>query len=695
MNLVKVLICITDIANPQIEHVVICMSNRNNLFLAFGDRRRIELVQIQHPVSSDMNDLPRKLAVILHADVVGSTGLVQRNEEMAHRRIDEAFSRFSETIAAYNGVAHEVRGDAVVAEFERASDAVCAALAFQVANAEHNKTLADEIRPEVRVGISLGEVIIADGKFTGVGVVLAQRVEQLAEPGGVCITGAIHEALPGSMPFDQESLGEREVKGFEETVKVYAIRLSDGAELPPPADSSRATGQLTLRWLTAVATVLFLIGGGLLAWFQPWAPKFEPAAVEDMAFPLPDKPSIAVLPFDNYSDEEQLGFFADGLTENITSALSKAPGLFVIARNTATTYKGKPINVKQVAEDLGIQYVLEGSVQKSGEQLRITVQLVDAVNGHHLWTDRFDRAADDVFVIQDEITKRVITELQVELTEGENARIAARSTNSLQAWLLRTEGYGEFIKFTRESQVRARELFQAAHEADPDWALPLSSIALTHWYEARMGFSKSRDESIRLGIEAAERAIELQPDEFVGYFSLGNLMALINEPEKGIELRRKAMELAPNSFNTVAGLAIRLSEADQEQEAVELFERAIRLSPKHPWWIEFGYGFALHLVGRKEDAIKAYKQGINSGAKSPHLLARLAAVYADLGRMDEAKAMIDDALRIDSQFTTAKYFKSYPLASAERNDWYEDLLIRSGLPEYPSTKLPDESDGEA
>ena len=632
-------------------------------------------------MASEMSDLPRKLAVILHADVVGSTALVQRNEGMAHRRIEEAFSRFSEMTETYGGVAHEVRGDALVAKFERASDAVCAALAFQAANTEYNDMLTDDIRPQVRVGISLGEVIVADSKLTGTGVVMAQRIEQLAEPGGVCITGAIHEALPRSMPFHQENLGERELKGFEETVKVYAIRLSDGAGLPAPTGTARAKNQLTLRWLGAVATILFIVGGGLLAWFEPWAPRFETASVEDMTFPLPDKPSIAVLPFDNYSDERQLDFFADGLAENITSALSKAPGLFVIARNTAATYKGKPINVKQVAEDLGVQYVLEGSVQKSGEQLRITVQLVDAVNGHHLWADRFDRKVDDVFAIQDEITKRVFTELQVELTQGEHARIVARGTNNLQAWLLRTEGYGELIKFTRESQVRARELSQAAHEADPNWALPLGSIALTHWYEARMGFSQSRDESIRLGIEAAERAIELQPDDSVGYFALGNLMALVNEPEQGIELRRKAMELAPNSFNTVAGLAIRLSEANQEQEAVELFERAIRLSPKHPWWVEFGYGFALHLVGRKEDAMEAYKQGISTGAKSPHLRARLAAVYADLGRLDEAKAAIDDALRIDPQFTIAKYLKSYPLASDDRNEWYKNLLVQSGLPE--------------
>ena len=560
---------------------------------------------------------------------------------------------------------------------------MCAALAFQSSHSQVLEQLDDEIIPKIRIGVSLGEVIFADGQVTGAGVVLAQRVEQLAEPGGLCITGAIHEALPQHIPVDQEDLGEQQVKGFDEAVRVYTVRLKEGAGLPEPTVVSAPRESKVTQFVLVAAVVVLICGGALLAWIQPWQPDFEPASVEKMAFPLPNKPSIAVLPFDNYLDEEQLKFFTDGLTENIISALSKVDGLLVIARNSAATYKDKPVNVKQVAEELGIQYVLEGSVQKSGDQLRITTKLVDAIKGHNLWSDRFDRKADDVFVIQDEITKRVITELQVELTEGENARIAARGTNNLQAWLLRTEGYGELIKFTRESQIRARELFEAAHKADPTWALPLGSIALTHWYEARMGFSKSREESIRQGVEAAERAIELQPEESAGYFALGNLMALINEPEKGIELRRKAMELAPNSFNTVAGLAIRLSEANQEQEAVELFERAIRLSPKHPWWMEFGYGFALHLVGRKEDAIEAYKQGISAGAKNAHPRARLAAVYADLVRLDEVKAAIDDALQIDSQFTIAKYLKSYPLATAERNKWYKDLLVRSGLPEKP------------
>jgi len=275
----------------------------------------------------------------------------------------------------------------------------------------------------------------------------------------------------------------------------------------------------------------------------------------------------------------------------------------------------------------------------------------------------------------------VFTELQVELTEGEHARIAAGGTDSLEAWLLRVEAYNEYIKFTRESMIRSHELYLAAHEADPSWAWPVAGISDVHWYEARRGWSKSRDESIRLGIDYAERAIALQPDEFIGYLSLGNMMYMIDDIERGAALREKAIELAPNSFVALGGFAIRLSEADREQEAIEMFERAIRLSPKHPWWIEFGYGFALHLAGRKEEAIAAYRKAIDAGAMSAPLRVRLAAAYADLGQMDEAKAAVEDALHQSSTITVAKYLKNYPYPGGERQTWYRDLLVRAGLPE--------------
>jgi adenylate cyclase len=240
-------------------------------------------------------DISRKLAVIVHADVAGSTALVQRDETLAHKRINAAFQRFSSIVQEYSGTVPEIRGDALVAGFPRASDAVCAALGFQQSQTEHNAKLNDDIVPVVRIGIALGEEVFADDTVTGAGVVLAQRVEQLSEPGGVCVTGAIHEAIPQRLPFDQESLGEQDLKGFDESVRVYRVALKPG-EAVPAAETRRETQSpfQTRRLLVAFATVALVVIGGVVVWLKPWAPEFEPASVDRMAFPLPDKPSIAV-----------------------------------------------------------------------------------------------------------------------------------------------------------------------------------------------------------------------------------------------------------------------------------------------------------------------------------------------------------------------------------------------------------------
>ncbi len=635
-------------------------------------------------MASKTSGLPHKLAVILHADVVGSTELVQRDERLAHQRINDAFGRFSKTIVSYGGRAHEVRGDALVAEFERASDAVCAALAFQVDNVAINIELADSIRPKARVGISLGEVVVADGTVTGAGVVMAQRVEQLADPGCVCITGAIHEALPQRMPFDQTSLGEQSVKGFDEPVRVYAVCLREGAEIPEP-DRKASTGKRI-----AMAAALFVATGvGLFVWFELWAPQFEPATVTEMAQPLPDGPSIAVLPFNNYSDDTDLDYIASGLTEDLTTSLSKVPGLFVIARNSAATYKGKPVVVKQVAEDLGVRYVLEGSIQKAGDNLRFNTQLIDALGGHHLWASRFDRPARDVFAVQDEITKNVIVELQSKLTKGDpQAHYAARGTDNFDAWILRVEALGELYKWSREGHARAWELYQASHKADPKWARPVGGLALIRWYEAKRGWSDSREKSIQEGIAFAEQAIDLNPNDIIGYQALANLYFLRDEPEKAIALRRTTIELAPNDANNLAGTANRLNEFGGAKEAIELYERAARLNPKIPWWHKSGYGLALHLVGRKEEALHwaqdavatAEKSNLGAGIRTI-AYSRLAAVYADLNQPENANAVVVKILQINPKFTTAKYQKANPLLDTKKLAWYKHLLVNAGLPE--------------
>ena len=641
----------------------------------------------------------RKLAAILYADVAGYSRLTGEDEEGTHRRLSAYLDLISDAIESYNGRVVHYAGDAVLADFPTVTDALTCAARIQQSLKEKNHDLPAERKVEFRIGVNLGEVIIDRDDIYGGGVNVAARLESLAESGGVCISESVHTAVGNKLPLDYEDLGEQEVKNITNPVRAYNVRLQDGAELPEPKTVSRpkkgprkTTGSRRSK-LALAAVAAAVVGGGLLAWVLPDAPTFEPASVPHMEHPLPDRPSIAVLHFENNSDDAKLDYFADGLTEDLTASLARAPGLFVIDPHSTAAYKGEHPTMKQVAEELAVQFVLEGSVRKSGDTLRVTTLLVDTLSGEHLWSERFDRKASDLFAVQDEITKRVVVELQGELTEGDHARVAARGTDNLDAWLLWVEGHSELIKWTREGIARARHLFQQAHEEDGNWAHPLAGIALTYWYEAKQGWSTDREESIQLGIEFAERAIDVDPDDPDGYDALGNLFFLLHQPDRAIELKQKAIDLAPNDFGPVAGLAVRLTEFGQEQRAIELFEHAMRLSPKHPWWVAAGYGMALHLAGRKDKALQMYKDAVALNPNHARIYAHLAAVYADLGRLDEAKLAVAEALEHDSTLSASSYLKSHPFHDSERTAWYKDLLLRAGLPEHSRDAPADTSSG--
>ncbi len=623
--------------------------------------------------------IQRKLKAIFSADVQGYSKLMGEDDEYTVNTITTYREIMSVLIEKYHGRVVDSPGDNILAEFGSSQEAVLCAIEIQKKLETENGKLPDNRRMNFRIGINLGDIIHKDDRIYGDGVNIAARLENLADPGGICISRGVYEHVEGKLDIGFSDLGPHTVKNIRKPVRVFKVLLGSD-------DNSKSVGATTAKSLNRrliiaaiIAVVAIIIG--VVIWHLQTMPKFEAASIDRMAYPLPDKPSVVVLPFETYSDDAKLNFFASGLTEDLTASLSRAPDLFVISRNSAATYKGRPIDVKKVAEELGIQYLLEGSVQKAGEKLRITVQLVDALSGRHLWAERFDRLANDIFALQDEIVKNVIVELQVELTQGAAARVASRGTDNLEAWLLRIEAHGEFIKFTREGMIRARELYEAAHKADPDWSRPLAGIASIDWYEAKQGWSTTREESIQSGIQLAQRAIQMDPDSPLGYQTLGNLYALTGQGERAIELRPKAAELAPNDLVAVAGLATRLKDFGGEQEAVDLFEQAMRLSPKHPWWVPYAYGVSLHLVGRKEEAVQSFKKAIDLNPN--HILPKafLAAVYADLGQIDEAKAIADEVKRLDPKFSASRLIESHTLHDPVKDDKFKNLMQQTGLPE--------------
>jgi adenylate cyclase len=597
------------------------------------------------------DDLSGKLVVILHADVAGSTRLVQQDEQLAHERIRDAFRHFSDTIGKYHGRVQELRGDAILAEFERASDAVTAALSFQSDHSDHLEKINDGIQPTIRVGIALGEVVIADNTVTGAGVVLAQRIEQLAEPGGLCITSAIQEALPNRMPFSIESLGEQVLKGFDEPVRAYRVQLSTGESVPPPQQKSdQKVSSNNLRQMIIVAGVVVFITAGIGYWSKNSQPQEEPASIERMAHPIPDRPSIAVLPFTNISNLAEQEFFVDGMTEDLITDLSKVSGLFVIARNSVFTYKDKAVKVRQIAAELGVRYVMEGSVQRAGKQIRINAQLIDATTGGHVWAERYDGTLDDIFTMRDKISRQIVTALSVTLVGQENSNRGLAETNSPEAYDVFLRGWAHYRLSTPDDSVKSISYLKNAVELDPHFGRAQAALAATYWriydnnwaVSTGVSYSDALEQTKQYLEEAlknptplahrtaakqyfyfrrwdeamiqAERAITLDPNDPSGYEAMGTLLVNLGRAAEGLDFIKKAMRLDPQS-----DYLYRLGEAQFHLErygkAAATMLRATKLNPDDEWnyfLLAAAYG---HL-GREQEAQSAIAR-FNSAYHDP------------------------------------------------------------------------------
>ena len=627
----------------------------------------------------------RKLAVILHADVVGSTALVQQDETLAHVRMQDAFRRLSSTIATYDGVTHELRGDALVAEFARASDAVVAGLAFQMENTESNARLEDDLQPRLRIGISLGEVVIADSTVTGAGVVLAQRVEQLAEPGGVCITGAIHEAAPGHLPLDYSDLGKREAKGFEEAVQVYSARVKAGKQVPSPesAVSMEAHSRQPKRlWTTSAIVLLILVGGGI-AWWQPWVPRVEPASIERMAFPLPANPSIAVLPFANMSDDPKQEYFVDGMTEDLITDLSKLSGLFVIARNSVFTYKGKPVKVQQVAEELGVRYVLEGSVRRAGEQVRINAQLVDATTGGHLWAERYDGSVADVFALQDEVTRNIVSALAISLTDDENTRAGRKETSSPDAYDAFLEGWARYRHYTRDDLIKAIPHFERALELDPNYGrvhAALAAIYSESWWNGWRVSDGAFQANLR---RAGEHLREALKDPTPLAHRVASFLHVIeNQDDDAMAEAQLAIDLDPNDPNGYEAMAWIFIQAGRPAESLDLIERAERLDPRSRSSYLYRRGEAQFHLERYKEAAETMLKFSQSHPDSFFPLLYLASAYGHMERESDARAAWESFKRVRDKLgyiaTTTNALDQVSIYHFKGRS-AEDLRVREGL----------------
>jgi adenylate cyclase len=592
-----------------------------------------------------------KLAVILHADIAGSTALVHQDEHLAHERIQDSFRRFSGVIAQYRGHVRELRGDALLAEFDRASAAVTAALAFQADQADRNPRLTDTTQPIVRVGIAMGEVVVADNTITGAGVVLAQRVEQLADPGGVCITGAIHEALPQRLPFDRESLGEQQVKGFDEPVRVYAVKLSPGASIPPPQEWSRPEASPKLGRLVVAVAVVALVVAGAAYWFKPWAPQEEPTSVERMALPLPDKPSIAVLPFTNLSGDPGQEYFSDGMTDDLITDLSKISGLFVIARNSSFAYKGKSPDVRNVARELGVRYVLEGSVRRVEDQVRINAQLIDATTGGHLWADRYDGSMADIFALQDKVTKKIVNALSVNLTAEETARSFRREGVSTEAYDAFLKGWAHYRLQTPDNIAAAVSAFERAIALEPGYAYAHAALAASYWEAWEKGWVDKLNTSFFRATKQVKKHLEqaMKAPTPLAHWVASKIAATQGKYKDAIREAKQAIALDSNDSAGYAALASALVLAGRPAESADAIQQAMRLDPHYPPDYLATLGQAQFGMDRINDAAGTLEQAVQRAPEDERAWVYLAAAYGYLGKTQEGQVAVEtvDALRIE------------------------------------------------
>jgi len=624
----------------------------------------------------------RKLRAILSADAVGYSRLMQEDEASTIRSVEDSKRLMSELIGQFKGRVVDAPGDNLLAEFASVVDATDCAVKIQKELKTKSAELPDNRQLKFRIGVNLGDVVQEADRIYGDGVNIAARIEGLADPGGICISRNVYEHVKNKVALGYEYLGEHTVKNISETVRVYRVLMEPG-DAGKVIGEKRFIGRISRKTSIVALIGLVIIAASLIGWivYLQQSVKIEAASLDQMAYPLPDKPSVAVLPFKNLSGDEKDGLIAKGLTEDIITALSRVQELFVIASASSFAYEGKTVKISQVSEELGVRYILDGSVQRSKDRLRFTVQLVDAVAGHQLWADRFDHKAEDLFVLQDDIVRKILVELQVKLTDGEFARIHSRKTKNLDAWLLLNQGLHEGLKYTREGMSRARELFEEARKKDPNWERPLVGLSWTYWYEARMGWTDERDEWIRKSSELAEKAVEWAPEEPGGYQMLGMLALSNRDYGRALSYRKKAYALAPNDYFVILGLGSVLYKSGEPKKATDVLSKAARQNPNHPVVLTWAIAEANLVAEDYEAAIETSIQAIarQPDAVMPHTF--LAAAYSALGLTDEAQTEAAKVLQLNPNFIVSAWMKSRLLKDPADTERYANLLLKAGLPE--------------
>ncbi|MCH7942357.1 MAG: tetratricopeptide repeat protein [Proteobacteria bacterium] len=619
--------------------------------------------------------ITRKLTAILCADVVGYSRLMGVDEEGTHRRLSGHLDTFARIIGEHGGAVVNYAGDAVLAEFSSVIGALECALAVQEHLRISNADESEDNRLDFRIGINLGDVIVDRDDIFGGSVNIAARLETLADPGGICVSGRVYDDVLGKLECGFEFLGEKIVKNIERPIRVYKILIG---EKPITRVALRVRYRRAMN-ISAVVAALAVIGVG--GWFVSSLTPGTPDPALSSTMTLPDKPSIAVLPFNNMSGDPDQEYFSDGITEDLITDLSKVSGLFVIARNSSFAYKGRNVNIQEVARALGVRYILEGSVRKAGGRVRINAQLIDSTTGGHVWAERFDRELADIFAIQDEVTQKIVAQLAIKLKPEEAKRLTREIAIDPEAYDLFLRGLERMQRFTPEYLAEARDLLSQSIMIDPRYARAFGVMAYTLVLEVSLSYDVDAEKNLQLAERYIHSALLLDDQVANVHFALSFVRQNQNRPEEGIAAARKAVELDTNYANGYAQLASALIQAGRPEEAIEAVETAIRLSPSKPFFYVAVLGRAYFMLGRYRQAAEAYQQVV---AKNPAFILGhlgLAASYGHLGMIDEAEWEAIEVLAIQPEFTLEQGRRLNNYKRPEDQKRYIEGLRLAGLPE--------------
>jgi adenylate cyclase len=572
----------------------------------------------------------RRLAAILAADIAGYSALMGSDEARTVRDLKGHQAVVLPMVGEFGGRVIDTAGDGILAEFPSVLNAVECAVAVQRKMVERNAAIEPERRMEFRIGINLGDVIYDDDRIFGDGVNVAARLEGIAEPGGICVSGKVHEEIRAKIGLPYEDLGDKQLKNIAEPVRVYGIRLDGAPRRAGPA--------------------------------------------------LPKKPSIAVLPFQNMSGDPEQEYFSDGMTEDLITDLSKVSGLFVIARNSSFAYKGRSVKVQEIGRDLGVRFVLEGSVRKAGNRVRITAQLIDAGNGGHLWAERFDRDLTDIFSTQDEVVEKIVGTLAVTLTQREERRLHRHRTGDVAAYESWLRARELLSRGTKESLAQAKAMYLRAIEIDQNFPAPHAGLALASISEYASGWASDPAQALDEAERWARRAVELNDQEPVSHMALGSVSLWRRNHEGALAEYRRMIELDPNFAQGHAALGLALMYAGRAAEALEPIAMAMRLDPLYPAMLLHFLAQANFSLGKYEIAAQQCVDRIarNPGTDASRML--LASCYGHLGRAEDARAAWAELLEVNPDFTLMQRARVLPYKDAGDFQRIADGLAKAGLP---------------